>query len=50
MKYMTIMTGCPKGQFPEDWIKTMTNWNLFTNPEAEEFNLCTPQKEKEKLA
>jgi hypothetical protein len=50
MKYLTVMTGCPKGQFPEDWIKKMTNWDLFTNPEAEEFHISTPSKEKQRLA
>jgi hypothetical protein len=50
MKYLTVMTGCQKGEFPEDWIKKMTNWDLFTNPESEEFNKNTPEKEKQRLA
>jgi len=50
MKYLTIMTGCPKGWFPEEWIKKMTNWDLFTNLEADEFHISTPSKEKQSLA
>jgi hypothetical protein len=49
-KYMTVIAGCPKGQFPEDWIKKMTNWDLFTNPEAEEFHKITPSKDKQRLS
>jgi hypothetical protein len=50
MRYFTVMTRCPKGQFPEAWIKNMTNCDLFTNPEAEEFHTCTPSNKKEDLA
>jgi hypothetical protein len=50
MKYLTVIHGCPKNQFPEEWIKKMTNWDLFTNPEADEFHISTPSHEKQKLA
>jgi tetrahydromethanopterin S-methyltransferase subunit G len=49
MKYLTIITGCKRGEFTEQWIKKMTNWYLFTNPESEEFK-STPEKEKERLS
>jgi hypothetical protein len=48
LKYLTVIHGCPKNQFPEEWIKKMTNWDLFTNPEAEEFYKSTPSHEKQK--
>jgi hypothetical protein len=50
MKYLTVMTGCQKGEFPEAWIKKMTNWDLFTNPEAIDFSNHTPEQEKERLS
>lgn len=50
MKYLTIIHGCPKNQFPDEWIKKMTNWDLFTNPEANEFHISTPSHTKQKLA
>jgi hypothetical protein len=50
LKYLTVMDGCPKHQFPEEWIKGMTNWDLLTNPEAEESHRSTPLQEKINLA
>jgi hypothetical protein len=49
-KYLTVMTGCEKGSLPEEWIKKMTNWDLFTNPESQEFDSSTPEKEKQRLS
>jgi len=41
LKYLTVITGCKKGSLPEEWIKKMTNWDLFTNPESQEFDSTT---------
>jgi hypothetical protein len=43
LKYFTVMTGCTKGSLPEEWIKKMTNWDLFTNPESQNFDSSTPE-------
>jgi hypothetical protein len=50
LKYLTVISGCKKGTFPEEWIKKMTNWDLFTNPESSHFEKLTSEKEKEKLS
>jgi hypothetical protein len=50
LKYLTVIHGCPINQFPDEWIKKMTNWDLFTNPEADDFHKSTPPHERLKLA
>ena len=49
-KFHTVMKGCQKGSIPEEWIKKMLNWDLFTNPETKEFNTVTPDPEKLSLS
>jgi hypothetical protein len=41
-KFHTVMKGCQKGSIPDEWIKRMLNWDLFTNPETKEFDTATP--------
>jgi hypothetical protein len=44
------MMGCPKNTIEEAWIKKMLNWDLFTHPESNEFNLSIPKEEKTRLS
>jgi hypothetical protein len=49
-KFHSVMKGCQKGSIEEKWIKKMLNWDLFTNPETNDFNSAVSDKEKLKLS
>ena len=40
------MEGFPKYKVNSDWMKRMIIWDLFTHPDAKEFNLTTSLAEK----
>jgi hypothetical protein len=44
------MNGCPRRRVNIDWIKRMLNWDLFTHPQAKEFNATTSAELKKYLS
>jgi len=49
-KFHSVMKGCREGSIEEKWIKKMLNWDLFTNPETNDFNSVVLDKEKLRLS
>jgi hypothetical protein len=49
-RYLRIAKGCPKLLVPEEWMKNMMNWDLYTHPRSSEFAKSTNPSEKIRLA
>ena len=49
-KFFTLIKGCKKWQVDKDWMKRMINWDLFSHPDAVEFNASVPAEQKQSLA
>jgi hypothetical protein len=45
-----FMNGCPRRRVNIDWIKRMLNWDMFTHPQAKEFNATTSAELKKDLS
>jgi len=37
-KIFSLMDGCLKYEISAQWMKAMLNWDLYTNPQADEFD------------
>lgn len=47
-KFFSLMDGCLKSEISAQWMKSMLNWDLYTNPQADEFDQnYTPIKKKQ---
>lgn len=44
------MDGCLKSEISAKWMKAMLNWDLYTNPQADEFDKNYTPKNKKELA
>jgi len=49
-KFFTLMSHCLKSEISSTWMKAMLNWDLFTNPDVEQFGLSHSIEEKKRLA
>lgn len=44
------MEGCKNHMVDMQWIKNMLNWDLYTHPKAESFDLSTQYPERIRLS
>ena len=49
-KFFTLIKGCKKWQVDKYWMKRMINWDLFSHPDAVEFNALVPAEQNQILA
>lgn len=49
-KFFALMDGCLKSEISAKWMKDMLNWDLYTNPQAEEFEQTYILEQKRQLA
>lgn len=49
-KFFSLMDGCFKFEISEKWMREMLNWDLFTNPQAKEFDHTYSPQAKKTLA
>lgn len=48
-KFFSLMNGCLKSEISAQWIKAMLNWDLYTNPQTDEFDQNYTSVEKKQL-